>query len=299
MFSNLIKLSALAILLNASASLASPLKVAVSITPEKYFVEQIGRKHVDVSVIVPPGASPATYSPTANQMNKLAQTKLYFSIGVPFENAWLPRIADVNPQLKITPIYQRICFRAWPSSVADDHPSTETKPTVAPACRPEHPDPHIWMSPPLVRIMAGTIRDTLMVKDPAHRVDYLNNYHAFINQIDQLDQHISKTLAPAALGKSFMVYHPAFGYFARAYGLHQLPVEHKGTEPSPKALAEVIAQAKADKIKVIFVQPQFSQKAAQVIAEEIHGRVVAVNPLAEDWARNMKIIAQAFADAFQ
>ncbi len=293
---NFLKLVALAALLAMPGmAQADPLKVAVSILPQKQFVEQIGGDNVEVAVVVPPGASPATYAPTVREMTDLAATTLYFPMGVPFEKAWLPRFTDVNKQMTVVPIYERVCLSAWPKSVAKALGKETDQPQTA--CRPEGGDPHSWMSPPMVRVMAGTIRDALIAADPDNETDYQTNFRAFVKKIDQVDQEIAEIISPTLAGKSFMVYHPAFGYFARAYGLHQLPVEISGSEPSPAQLQDVINRAKAENIKVIFVQKQFSQDAAKTVAKEIGGEVIPVNPLDEDWLDNMTSIAHALAAA--
>ncbi|CAG9298029.1 metal ABC transporter solute-binding protein, Zn/Mn family [Celerinatantimonas diazotrophica] len=296
MVSKLAKLLLATALAFPALAYAQPLKVAVSVVPEKYFVEQVGGSHVDVSVIVPPGAEPDSYAPKAAQMKDLAKTQIYFPMGVPFEKAWQSRIASVNPNMDVVPVYGRICRRQWPEGVGDDDGgSVKTK---GYPCRPSRGDPHIWMSPVLVRIMAGTIRDTLIAKDPAHAADYRQNYRKFALHIDKIDSEILKALNnPHA--NEFLVYHPAFGYFARAYGLHQLPIQVNGTDPTPAQLARVINIAKQKQIKVVFVEPQFSKRAAKTIASEIGGQVVAVDPLAADWGKNLVSVAHAFSKALK
>lgn len=297
MFSKTLKFSLMSLILLVPAwAHSAPLKVAVSILPQKYFVDQIGKDNVDVSVIVPPGASPATYSPTVQQMTDLSSTKTYFTMGVPFEKAWLPRLSDVNVDLNVVPLYERICLRKWPSSIAEKDTEAAKE---ADTCRPEKYDPHSWMSPPMVRVMAGTIRDTLVAADPDHADSYYKNYRAFVGEIDDADKAVVEALGDKALGKSFMVYHPAFGYFARAYGLKQIAIEIKGTEPTPAQLAKIVAEAKTMHSKIIFVQPQFSQQAAKTIAKEIGGSVIPVNPLAPNWTENIVSIAKGFAKALQ
>lgn len=297
MVSKLAKLLLATVLVCPAFAYAQPLKVAVSVVPEKYFVEQVGGSHVDVSVIVPPGAEPDSYAPKAAQMRELAKTQIYFPMGVPFENAWQKRIAGVNPKMDVVPVYGRICRRQWPAGVGDDDGPSNAQ-TQAYPCRPSRGDPHIWMSPVLVRIMAGTIRDTLIAKDPKHAADYRQNFRKFALHIDKIDSEILKALDnPHA--SEFLVYHPAFGYFARAYGLHQLPVQVNGTDPTPAQLAKVIQVAKQKQIKVVFVEPQFSKRAAKTIAAEIGGEVVAVDPLAADWGKNLISVAQAFSKALK
>ena len=280
---------------------AQPINVAVSIVPEQYFIEQIGGEHVSVSVIVPPGAEPDSYAPKAAQMRQLAKTQIYFPMGVPFEKAWQKRIASVNPKMEVVPLYQRICRRQFSQGAHDHghrHEGVKGHLEHANSCRPERADPHIWMSPTLVRIMGGTIRDTLIAQDPAHAQQYRVNYRKFAAHINQIDQQILKAVA-GLKSHEFLVYHPAFGYFARSYGLRQLPVQVHGTDPTPAQLAKIVKLAKQKGIKIIFVEPQFSKRAARTLAQEINGEVVAVDPLAKNWGENLVKVAHAFAKALK
>ncbi|HUW27183.1 MAG TPA: zinc ABC transporter substrate-binding protein [Sulfuriferula sp.] len=265
-----------------AASASAPLQVFVSILPQKYFVERIGGEHVAVSVMVGPGQSPETYEPTPRQMVALSQARLYFSIGVPFESTWMKRIRDANPALRAVPMQRGI----------------ELLPLTGPSGEPGGTDPHVWTSPRRVKIMAATIRDALIENDPAHHGDYESNYRAFIAELDALDWNIQSILA-SAKGKPFLVFHPAWGYFANDYGLHQIPIEAEGKEPGARSLASVIDLGKREGVKVIFVQTQFSRRTAETIATAIGARVVAVDPLAENYPQNLLQVAHEFADALK
>lgn len=266
----------------ADASGAAPVPVFVSILPQKYFVERVGRSHVAVSVLVGPGRSPETYEPTPKQMAVLSQTRLYFSIGVPFERVWLPRIQAANPALRVVPMQRGIVLLAL-SGPRGELPSK---------------DPHVWTSPLRAKIMAATIRDALIEADPTHRHDYQTGYREFIAELDTLDGDIRAVLAPAK-DKSFIVFHPAWGYFADTYDLHQIPIEAEGKEAGAKSLAAVIELGRQQHVKVVFVQTQFSRRSAETVARAIGARVVAVDPLAEDYSRNLLHVAHAFAEALQ
>jgi zinc transport system substrate-binding protein len=148
-------------------------------------------------------------------------------------------------------------------------------------------DPHIWLSPPLVKRMAVTIRDALVDIDPAGKQMYDENLRVFHRRLDTLDAYIRTTLAPVK-GTELFVFHPAFGYFADAYGLIQKPVETGGKEPSARDLAKLVEEAREHKPKVIFVQPQYAQKSAQALAAQIDCAVVPINPLPEDYFAEMR-----------
>ncbi|PKN31913.1 MAG: ABC transporter substrate-binding protein, partial [Deltaproteobacteria bacterium HGW-Deltaproteobacteria-20] len=156
----------------------------------------------------------------------------------------------------------------------------------------------IWLDPALVRIQVAHIRDGLSRVDPDRADLYAANAAAFERELDELDREIRSILAPLPPEKrTFLVFHPSWGYFAKAYGLTQASIEVDGKEPSPRDLARIIAAGKESGAKVVFVQPQFSQKSATVIAKQIGATVVRLDPLAEDWATNMRSAARACADA--
>ena len=257
----------------ATPTAPAVLHVTVSILPQRYFVERVGGEYVAVNVMVEPGASPATYEPQPEQLRALSVADVYFSIGVPFENAWLERFASVNEELLIVDTTQGIERQG----------------------DPEHPDPHIWLSPALVKVQAQTIYETLAQLDPEHQETYRANLESFLADIDALDADIRETLAGVE-NRKFMVFHPSWGYFARDYGLEQLPVEVGGQEPSAAELAALVAEAKQEGIKVIFAQPEFSTRSAETLANEIGGEVLLISPLAPDWLDNLRRVAEVLAE---
>jgi len=265
-----------------AASVSAPLPVFVSILPQKYFVEQVGGARVAVSVMVGPGQSPETYEPTPRQMTALSNARLYFSIGVAFEDTWMKRILAANPAMRQVPMQRGLALL----------------PLVGPGGEPRGTDPHVWTSPPRVKIMVASIRDALIEADPGHRVEFESNYRTFIAELDALDRDIRAILAPAK-GKSFLVFHPAWGYFAKDYGLRQIPIEAEGKEPGARSLARVIDLGKREGVKVIFVQTQFSRRTAETVASAIGAKVVAVDPLAENYPQNLLRVAHEFADALK
>lgn len=291
------------------AAAAEPLPVFVSIAPQKFFVQQIGKEMVAVHVMVAPGASPHAYEPRPRQMTELSKTKLYFAIGVTFEKAWLKRIAATNPGMQVVHTDHGIQKISMPAHHhQDDEPDQHDK-TADHHHQDNHShdhdhhneqglDPHIWLSPPLVKLQARTILEALKAADPDHRSDYEDNYHQFISEVDHLDHEMRAIFAGTA-GLPFMVFHPAWGYFADAYGLKQVAIEMEGKDPKPAQLQALIEQARAEGIRVIFVQPQFSSKSAELVAREIDGQVAFADPLAEDWAANLRGVAEKFRAALK
>ena len=270
---------------------AEPCLVFVSIAPQAHFVKAIGEAHVDVSVMVKPEKSPASYEPSPKQMVRLAKADIYFAIGVPFESAWLERFASTNPDMPIihteAGIEKKTVNRhGGKDKAAQVHGPGHTQGHGTEGIK----DPHIWLSPPLVMLQARSIAAGLREVDPEHTGDYEKNYQTFINQVAALDIRLMKKLTPVA-NTRFMVFHPSWGYFADAYRLEQIPIEIEGKAPKARDVKELIQTARAQNIRTIFVQPQFSTKQAQIIAREIGGRTVTADPLAMDWAKNLEALA--------
>jgi zinc transport system substrate-binding protein len=274
----------------------------VSIAPQEFFVRKISGDLFEVSVMVAPGADAHTFEPKPRQMVALSKANIYFAIGVEFEKAWLDRFQALNRNLKIVrtqngiekiPIpvlrYQGKDANANQASVQIDHGQDHDRSGL---------DPHIWLSPPLVKILAGNIRDALQAVDPAHGLVYEANYQMFIAELDKLDAEL-RDIFRGRKGLGFMVYHPSWGYFANTYHLEQIPVEIEGKAPKPAQLQELITHAKKHDIKIIFVQPQFSARSADLIAREIGGQVAFVDPLAIHWADNLREVALKFNKALQ
>lgn len=285
----------------AFAAAPEPIPVFVSIPPQKYFVEKIGGSFVRVSIMVPPGANPHLYEPRPGQMTALSKSRIYFAIGVSFEKAWLPRFAKLNPQMSIVHTDKGIDKVAM---VAHHH-EEEQGVTHKHEERTKHPhgdngalDPHVWISPPEVKIISRNILEALLEIDPSNSRVYKTNHDAFLLEIEKLDKDL-RGIFREKRGLRFMVYHPAWGYFARAYGLNQVPVELEGKEPKPEQLRALITQSKKEGIKIIFVQPQFSTKSAETIAKAIGGQVIFADPLREDWEQNLRDQAEKFKDALQ
>ena len=276
--------------------------VFVSILPQKFFVQQISGDHFRVEVMVQPGASPHTYEPKPSQMRKLAEARAYFTIGVALESVWLDKIRTINPDMKVIHTEANITRMkmAGDHRHEDEHVEDHEKPGG------EHDeqdgeeglDPHIWLSPELVAIQVKTITDSLVELDPEQAQLYQGNYKRFSARVDDLDKRLH-TILEGKAGTKFMVFHPSWGYFARSYGLTQIAVEIEGKSPKPAYLKKLIDLAARQQITVIFAQPQFSKKSAEMIAREIGGEVVFIDPLAEDWFANMTYVADTLSSALR
>jgi len=276
---------------------AAKVKVFVSIEPQAFFVERVGGDRVDVGVLVGPGQSPHSYEPTPRQMAGLAEAKVFFTIGVPFERRLVEKFRSTLETVKIVDCSQGIRRRkmvephSHQEGEADHHPDEKNPGAAQGEESEEGLDPHVWLSPRNGKTIAENIARTLAEQDPAGKAAYDRNLAALIQDLDRVDQEIAQTLKPVK-GAQFLVYHPAFGYFAEAYGLVQVPVEIEGKEPGPKELAKLIEVAKEHRIRVVFVQPQFSRKSAEAVAQAIGGDVQPMDALARDYLKNLRTMAQ-------
>ena len=283
------------IFLLSTTYIFSNINAVVSILPEQTFVKAIGGDKVNVSLMVKPGNSPHTYEPRPSQMVEIAKADLYFAIDVEFEDVWLPKFQSLNPKMQVIDLAHNIpklqMLEKHKCEAGHVHHS-EHKDEEA---KHEGEDPHIWTAPSNVKIIAQNIYHTLQEIDPANADYYKRNLDIFLASIDETDRQIIDILSPLEDGEKFMVFHPSWGYFAKAYNLEQIAVEIEGKEPKPKELIHLLKEAKEEKVKAIFTQPEFSDTVAQIIAKELHIPVVKVSPLAANWSENLINIAQAIA----
>ena len=266
--------------------LSAKLHCVASIPPVKNFVEAIGDGEVEVSVMVQPGNSPHSYEPKPSQMKALDGADCYFAVGVEFEKAWLPRFAAQNPEMKIVDLSWGI--EKLPMTEHEEHEGHH---------HAEGSDPHIWTSPANVESMGKKIYETLARLDPEHQKFYAERFAAFRKKVGKTDAEIRSILSKLPPHSAFMVFHPSWGYFARDYGLRQLPVEVEGKAPKPRQLMHLIDEARREKVRAIFVQPEFSDKSARLLARELGIPVVKISPLAENWNDNLLKLAGAIAGA--
>jgi zinc transport system substrate-binding protein len=272
--------------------------VFACIAPHGYFARRIAGSLVDVQVLVGAGANPHTFEPAAIQMVALSQADLYFRAGMPFEMALCDKLAGMTGGPRIIDTLAGIELLGQDEHGEHGEHAQRDKGAQQHA-EGDHGrgrDPHVWLAPKLAAGQAAIIRDAMCEMYPAHAEEFRRNAAALTAELDALDAKIAAALAPVK-GRTFFVFHPAFGYFAAAYGLHQQAVETGGKSPSLKDIANLIANARAQHVRVIFVQPQFSTQAATTIADEIGGVVVHIDDLAEDYMTNMQSMAEKVRSA--
>ncbi len=272
-----------------------------SILPAQFLADRIGGDRITSEVVVLPGESPATYEPTPKQMSALAQASVLFRIGVPFENGFLPKVKELSPDLTIIDLRKGLTLRTMDAAHSHDEEHDgdhEGEGEDGHDHEAGTPDPHIWMSPRNMMVMAQTMADALAAADPDGAEIYMDNLAGLESDLKALDTRLAQDLEPLR-GKRFFVYHPAFGYFADDYGLIQIPLEIEGKEPTPKQLAFYIKEAKELDVEIIFVQPEFPRQSAQTVAKEIGGMVVPVSALAKEYIANLDAVASALEEGLR
>ena len=258
--------------------------VFVTVPPQKWVVENILGNGGTVNVLVKNGQDPHTFEPTPKQIMALSRAKIWFTMNMPFENRLRNKVGQVAPDLRIVDMIGDIEKHSIHDAHGHDDHDHEAK------------DPHAWLSPVNLQVMAATTAAVLREEDAGNMQQYNQNLQAVQKSLTELHARIGQQLAPYA-GSSFYVFHPSFGYFAEEYGLQQKAVEAGGKSPGPRQIAALVAKAREDRVKVIFVQPQFDQKSGETIARAIDGEVVSLDALAEDVPANLTVMADSIEQA--
>ncbi len=288
-WAGLIGLMALVVRPGDAANPRTP-TVAVSILPQAWLVGEIGGEHVRTLTLVGPGESPHSYQPSDRQVSEVMRADIFFQIGIPLESGrWFQAIAGSN-RVSIVDLRQGIELRDMNAHSHHDHEQHEPDPFGK--------DPHIWLSPKLLKQQARTVAKALTDTRPARAKTYETRLHAVLEKLDKLDEAIRTLLKPHR-GKAVFVFHPAWGYFCDEYGLRQIAVEIEGKAPTDHELTELHRLARKERARVVFVQPQITGRAAQAIADTIDGRVEVADPLAEDVAENLMRLARAIAASYE
>lgn len=283
-----------AVMLLCGVAVFAKVNAVVSILPQKTFLEKIGGENISITVMVPPGAEPHAYEPKPSQMKALSSANVYFTIGVEFEKAWMPKFEAQNSKMAVVDSSEGIKRIPMVAHHHGDEGGHEHD-----GHHHDGLDPHVWLSPANAKIIGQNIAQALMKLDPAHKSDYEKNLQAFLAQVTETDKQIRALLEPLPKPSVFMVFHPAWGYFAHAYGLTQIAIEVEGKEPKPKQLTEILDEAKEEKVHAIFAEPEFSDKSAKLIAQELSIPVIRISPLAADWSENLIQFAQTLAQGYQ
>lgn len=257
--------------------------VGVTLLPQKFFVEQIAGKRVQVITLIPQGADPHTYEPKPKDMEVLKKAKVYFAMGeVEVERVWLDRFRKLFPQMRVINISSDISFRG-------EHYHRERG--VKHEHREGGKDPHVWLSPPLVMLQSRAIYRALVEMDPEGKPLYDENFKNWMSRLVNLDIELAATLAPFA-GRIFIVYHPAWIYFAEAYNIKQVAVEKEGKAPGPKDLDQLKSIVFKNDVRVMFTTSEMPQVSVKNVSQQLGLMLDVIDPLAYDWETNMRTVAK-------
>lgn len=258
----------------ASPLAAGTLSVFAGVEPVRYLAAAVGGDRVDVAVLVPPGQNPHSFEPSPRQVAALESADLYLATGMPFEDAWTARLKQAMPGLRVVNL-------ASGPSAGHDHGA-------------KHGDPHPWTDPLRAVEIGRAVQDALSEADPAGASRYQAGFDDLAAALHAAHEAMARSLEPVR-GRSIFVYHPAWGALADRYGLRQVAVEAAGKSPGGRHLAGVIEQAREAGACAIFAQPQFSDRAAARVAEELGARMVELDPMAGDLPAHLPCVARTLA----
>jgi zinc transport system substrate-binding protein len=256
--------------------------ITVTIEPQRYFTEAIAGDRFKIVSMVPKGSNPETYDPTPKQLVSLGESEAYFRMGhIGFETAWMERLMHNAPHIQVFDLSKGIAFIHEEGHTHGDHYHVGGV------------DPHTWNSAINAKIIADNIFRALCVLDRENEAYYSARHDALIHRIEETDRTVFNLLKDDNADHAFMIYHPALSYFARDYGLHQICIEEGGKEPSPTHLKELIEISRFEEVRIIFVQPEFDKRNAEIVAKETGAEVVPANPLSYHWHEEMIRIAKS------
>lgn len=270
--------------------------VTVTIEPQRFFAEKIAGDKFAIHCVVPSGQSPETYDPTPKQMVQIGRSAAYLQIGyIGFEQVWMQKIRENNPDLKIFDVSQGMQFM---KDTEEEHQHEGHEHEAGDGHHHHHAggvDPHIWSSIEGAKVIAWNTLNAFIELDKENTEYYWKNYNDLLAEIEKTEAEIRQLLDPLA-DRTFIIYHPALTYFAAEFDLTQLCIEMDGKEPSPAQLKQLVMTAKKHHTKVVFIQQEFDRKNAELIAKETGCRLVVINPLDYHWNTEMIHIAKALAD---
>lgn len=260
-------------LLTLQSLVAKPI-LAVSIPMQEEFIQKIAGMEYEIISLVEKGVNPHDFEPKFSSIKKVNEAIAYFSIGIEFEDSWLKRFKQQNPQMQIFPSNAGIDFINFAQNT--HHHENHIH---------DDGDKHIWLSTSNAKQIATNLYKALSTLNP--QKDYSKAYEALIIEINNTDKIIKENLKNLPKGQKFVVFHPMLGYFAKDYNLEEISIEVEGKSPKMKEMMKVINTIKKENLKIIFAQPEFSTKAAEFIAQESGAKLGYFSPLQTPWAENL------------
>ena len=281
----------------ALLSAGEKIPVCAGLPPVARIIEAVGGDAVTVSSMLPEGRSPHDYAPGPRELRQALRSRLFFTTNMPYEERITRALKGKVPVTDISAGIVRVPLEGEEHHHHGHHGHDGHHHHDHDGCSAESGDPHVWLSPVNCAVMARNAARELGKIAPGKKGIFYVRAEEFARRMELLHRSMQKRLAPFK-GRSFFVHHPAFGYFARLYGLRQQAVELGGRETTPARLAQVIKQARQAKVRVIFVQKQFNPASGRALAEAIKGEVVELDPLAADVEKNLEAVCTALIRGF-
>jgi zinc transport system substrate-binding protein len=269
---------------------SAAIEVAASLPPHAWMIERLGGDTFSVRPMLRPGDSPATFQPGDAEVSRALASRTFFRAGVPFEaGGWFGAVAE---HLRVVDLRDGVELRTITAHQGADHSTSDghRHPDGA-------PDPHIWLSPKRLPMQARTIATALQQLHPASEAAIAERLRELEAELAALDHEIGVLLAPHR-GRSFVVFHPSWGYLADDYGLHQVAIESGGKEPSDAEITRLREQIRSLGVTVVYVQPQIAGRSAAAVAEASGARLETLDPLQADVVANLRETARKLARSF-
>ena len=273
----------------------SQFRVLVAVDPIAYLVERVGGDRVVVSTLTPTGKDPESFSPTPADLAALASTRLFFRVGLPVEERFAKNVASIAPNSRAVDLCENV--ELLPNPCAQSHSEHDDHAEHAHSCSHSEVDPHVWTSPAVARLLVEKATSALCEASPENAEFFQANAAALDAELAALQTEIAERLASFE-GRTFVVFHPAYGYFANEFHLTQRAIESQGKAPRPRELAELSQAARADGLRATIVQPEFDRAAAQVVANEIGAELIVHSPLEKDYFVNLRALTDALERSF-
>jgi zinc transport system substrate-binding protein len=280
-------LKSIFIFISLSTFIYANINAIVTIIPQKYFLEKIGKDKIDITTMIGKSNSPHTYKPKPSQMMSLSKADIYFSIDTQFEDKWLNKFHNINPTMKIVDLSKDI-EKLTISHHSDNEDIKHTKHNSY--------DPHIWTSPSNVKIIIKNILDALIKIDVQNQDYYQQNYNDFLKEIIQTDIQIQNIFKRKNYKNRFVVFHPSWQYFARDYNLTQISIQVDGKDAKIKHIIFLMKNIKKQHINKIFTTPTFSNKLAIQLTQQLDIKLETINTLEYNWSQNLIYFAKKIGE---
>jgi ABC-type Zn uptake system ZnuABC Zn-binding protein ZnuA len=225
-------------------------------------VAQVGGDRVAVDSLVPKGGEVHTFDPTPSDVRRLAAADLVFLNGLGLDDWLATLVADAGTSAPVVRLGEDLAGVDYIAGGVDG----------------KGVNPHLWLNVAYAAKYAARIAEQLKAVDPAHAADYDAGLAAYTVVLNGLDAQLRETLgAIPAANRTVISFHDAFPYFAAAYGLRidGTIVDAPGQDPSASDIASLIRVVKADNVRAIFAEAQFSDDLVRTLADETGATVVS------------------------